>query len=84
MHFADIQALLKKNKVTQRQIAEEEDVSETVVKDVIRGTATSRRIAYAVAAHTGFCTQTLWPGKYPETPTRQERRKRNLGLIQNT
>ncbi len=78
MHFADIQAALKKANITQEQIAAEEQVSPQLVGRVLRGESTSRRIAFAIAAHTGFTTERMWPGRYPPRLSPKQLRQRNL------
>lgn len=66
MKPADIQFLLKKNKVTQSDIARRTGVAPVTVSNVITGSTTSRRVAQAIAEATGLSIQALWPGKYPD------------------
>jgi transcriptional regulator with XRE-family HTH domain len=49
MHPADIQAALKKNKITQKEIAEALDVSEMAVSLVINKIMVSDRIMKAIS-----------------------------------
>lgn len=53
MHPADIQAELKKRGITQKQIAEEEGVSEFFISALIRKKAVSNRVMRKVAKRIG-------------------------------
>ncbi len=64
MHPADIKAALTKNNKSQRAIAQELNVSETIVYNVIGGANTSLRVAQAVAKATGYSIERMWPGRY--------------------
>ncbi|WP_432745830.1 helix-turn-helix domain-containing protein [Methylobacter sp. G7] len=64
MHPADIKAALQKNNVTQRVIAHELEISETLVNNVIAGRSASRRVARLIAEATGFSVEQMWPGRY--------------------
>lgn len=64
MHYADIQASIKKAGTTQAAIARDLGVSPTAVANVIRGKK-SYRIAKAISAVVGIPVSRLWPGTYP-------------------
>jgi lambda repressor-like predicted transcriptional regulator len=65
MHPADIKAALEKNNITQRIIANELGVSESIVNNVVAGRSSSRRVAEMVAQSTGLSIEKMWPGRYP-------------------
>lgn len=65
MKPADIQFLMRRNGVTQAEIARRVGVAPVTVSNVITGSTTSRRIAQAIAEATGLSIQALWPDKYP-------------------
>lgn len=67
MHPADIKAALEKQGVTQRSIADELDISDVSVNNVINGKATSQRIAKLIAAKIGKQVDDIWPGRYRES-----------------
>ncbi|MBL1321526.1 MAG: helix-turn-helix domain-containing protein [Methylophaga sp.] len=64
MHHAEIFCLLMKRNVTMVSIARQEDVSPSVVTEVIRGKKTSFAVATAIAVKVDRSLTTLWPGKY--------------------
>lgn len=64
MHPADIKAAMQKNNITQRVIAQELEISETLVNNVIAGRSASRRVARLIAEATGFSVEKMWPGRY--------------------
>ncbi len=64
MHPADIQAALKKQGLTQKEVAVRNNVSRTTVSHVIHGRGKSKRIALAIASATGLTPAVLWPGLY--------------------
>jgi lambda repressor-like predicted transcriptional regulator len=64
MHPADIKAAIEKAGSSQRDIADECDVSPSAVAHVIHGRGTSTKVAQAVARITGLAVSALWPGKY--------------------
>jgi lambda repressor-like predicted transcriptional regulator len=63
MHPADIQAALKKRGITQKQIADELDVSQFHVSDVINNCAMRRsmRVMTAVAGKIGLPVEEVFP-----------------------
>lgn len=68
VHWAEIICEIQKKGVTLTEISEQEDVSKSVVTEVIRGTKTSHPVAYAISALINISTEKLWPGKYLESP----------------
>lgn len=64
MHFADIQAAIKRAGSSQVEIARQAGASETVVYQVIRGKAKSWKVAQVVSRTTGLSVDRLWPGAY--------------------
>lgn len=77
MHWADIVAAIKKEGSSLAAIARQEDVSPSLVTGVIRGTAVSHKVAYAIAATTGIPTERMWPGKYLTPASYTRARKGN-------
>ena len=68
MHWAEIICAIQKNGMSVSKIADQEDVSQPMVTEVIRGKKTSHKVAYAIAAVTNIPTEKMWPGKYLESP----------------
>lgn len=66
MHPADIQAALRKAGVSQKDIAEKFEISESTVSQVIHGLSKSRRIAEDIASVIGKEISDIWPSTYPE------------------
>jgi lambda repressor-like predicted transcriptional regulator len=66
MHFADIQAQLKKAGWSQERVAIKTGYSKQHVSSTLRGVRRSRAIAAAVAEITGRPISELWPGLYDE------------------
>lgn len=64
MHPADIKAALEKRGSSVSAIARALDRNFRTVSSVVRGVATSRLIANAVAEVVGLPIEQLWPGKY--------------------
>jgi lambda repressor-like predicted transcriptional regulator len=64
MHPSEIKAALERAGVTQVGLAKRLRVKQPTVSCVIRGKATSRRIAQAISRATGKPLSVLWPGKY--------------------
>lgn len=77
MHWADIIAKVHKAGSSLSAIAEQESVSVPTVSAVVRGSKTSHRVAYAIAAVTGISTETMWPGKYLTPPAYKKARRGN-------
>jgi lambda repressor-like predicted transcriptional regulator len=77
MHPADIQAALKKKGIRQKQIAEDLDVSQFHVSDVINNCVVRRsmRVMTAVAAKIGLPVEEVFPDCFPSprpSPSRGE------------
>lgn len=68
MHWAEIVCEIQKKNMSISKIAKQEAVSQPMVTLVIRGSKTSHKVAYAIAAITGIPTETMWPGKYLTSP----------------
>lgn len=84
MHWADIVAALRKRGVALSDIARQEGVSPTLVTGVVRGTDTSHKVAYAIAAAAGIPTERMWPGRYLALPDyRSARRGHATGRLPN-
>jgi lambda repressor-like predicted transcriptional regulator len=64
LHPEDIKAALRKKRVTQKAIADELHVSETVINLVINDRSRSRRIAQYIADKIGKPVDEIWPGSY--------------------
>lgn len=75
MHWADINAALYKAGSSPGEIANEEETQPSFIARVIRGQASSYRIATAIAAKTGIPMNRLWPdGRYDRPPVHAARR----------
>ena len=68
MHPEEIKAAIRMKGTTPAAIADELDVSRSMVSLVIGGTARSARIAARIAQITGLTVTTLWPTQ-PAKPT---------------
>lgn len=68
MHWAEIICAIQKAGLSVSKIADQENVTQPMVTSVIRGSKTSHKVAYAIAAITNIPTERLWPGKYLESP----------------
>lgn len=64
MHFTDIQAAIKRSGSSQAAISRKTGVSQTVVYQVIRGIAKSRKVANEISRVTGHSVSQLFPGLY--------------------
>jgi lambda repressor-like predicted transcriptional regulator len=64
LHPEDIKAALRKKRITQKAIAKEFGVSETVIHFVITDRSRSRRIAEYIAEKIGRSVDEIWPGSY--------------------
>lgn len=64
MHAADIKAGLQKAGVKMREIAQELEISETTVSQVIYGRSSSYRVAKRIASHLNKSVNDIWPGRY--------------------
>lgn len=72
MHPADIQAALKKRGITQKQISQEEGVSEFFISALIRKKTTSDRVMKKVARRIGLHHTEVFP-EYYFNPNRRKR-----------
>lgn len=77
MHSVDIQALLKKRGITQKEIAQKLGVSEMAVSKVINKTSVSDRIMRAIADGAGKDHRELFPEHYFG-----RRKKKRLNTLQ--
>ncbi len=64
MHPADIKAALIKAGFSLTKVAEQNNVSQPLVSQVVHGRLRSRRVAQAIAQITGKPLEVLWPGQY--------------------
>jgi len=71
MHPADIQSALKKNGITQKEIAEKLRVSGMAVSRIIHRHGTSNRIMRAVAEAIGRDHRQVFPEYYLARPKRK-------------
>lgn len=67
MHPADIQAALKKARITQLDIAQQLDVSPSAVSAVIKGRISSRQIRGYISQVLELDENALWPPKHKPT-----------------
>lgn len=63
MHPEEIKAAIRMKGTTPTAVAEELDVSRSMVSHVINGKAKSERIARRIAQITGLSMEKLWPTK---------------------
>ena len=65
MHYADIYAAMVKAGHPPSKVAEDLGVQRSAISQIIRGTATSRKIAYHIAEKTGLTLNKMFPdGRY--------------------
>lgn len=69
MKYTHIKIAMIRNAVKQRDIANELGVSEALVSRVIKGEATSRRVARSIAEKLGTTPENIWPDRYVGPPT---------------
>lgn len=74
MHPEEIKASIRMNGTTPAAIADELQISRSMVSHVIAGTAKSARIAARIAEITGVPVVTLWP----PTPAKPTLRRPNV------
>lgn len=63
-----VRAIMSAHQVTNRQIAETQDVSEVYVSNVVNGKRVGHRIRKAIAAACGVTVSYIWPDDETELP----------------
>ena len=64
MHHEDIKAAMRKQGITQADLARHLKVTEQAISNVLRGSVTSERIASAVSKLINRPVNEIWPERY--------------------